>query len=360
MEMNTRLQVEHPVTEAITGLDLIELQLRIAAGEPLPLTQDDVRFNGHAIEVRLCAEDATRDFMPQSGRMALWQMPSSLRCDHALESGSAIPPFYDSMIAKLIAHGPDREAARLQMLRGLDTAVALGVPTNQAFLAACLRHPVFASGDATTAFIESNHDALFAEATPDTALAALLFYVTDRHAPRWNGGRSLAATFPMPLRIAFGDTVENIEIVRERDGDYVCAGVRFTIDTFDTSTLRFRRDGLMQSVCFAREGDDLYFLHRGITWHARDLTRAAPDKAASGGGDGKIRAAMNGRVVALLVKPGDTVTAGQPILTLEAMKMEHVHAAGLAGTVTAILVSESEQVPTGKIVAEIMADAPAA
>src|SRR5690606_34686165 len=119
MEMNTRLQVEHPVTEAITGLDLVELQLRVAAGEALPLQQSDVSFSGHAIEVRLCAEDADRNFMPQSGVMNLWDMPSSLRVEHALQSGAEVPPFYDSMIAKLVSHGRTRDEARRKLLSGL-------------------------------------------------------------------------------------------------------------------------------------------------------------------------------------------------------------------------------------------------
>src|SRR3954462_5276259 len=133
MEMNTRLQVEHPVTEAITGLDLVELQLRVAGGEPLRLKQDDISFSGHAIEVRLCSEDASHDFIPQSGRMALWQMPDDLRVEHALQSGSEIPPFYDSMIAKLVAHGATRDETRRKLIRGLDHTVAFGVITNQTF-----------------------------------------------------------------------------------------------------------------------------------------------------------------------------------------------------------------------------------
>ena len=120
MEMNTRLQVEHPVTEAITGLDLVELQLRVAGGEPLGLRQEDIRFSGHAIEVRLCSEDAGHDFMPQSGRMALWQMPGDIRVEHALQSGSEIPPFYNSMIAKLISHGATRDEARRRLIHGLE------------------------------------------------------------------------------------------------------------------------------------------------------------------------------------------------------------------------------------------------
>src|ERR1700737_2592617 len=125
MEMNTRLQVEHPVTEAITGRDLVELQLRVASGEPLGLVQEDVTFSGHAIEVRLCSEDAGHDFMPQSGKMALWQMPEGVRVEHALQSGSEIPPFYDSMIAKIIGHGTDRNEARGKLIRGLEQTVAL-------------------------------------------------------------------------------------------------------------------------------------------------------------------------------------------------------------------------------------------
>ena len=146
MEMNTRLQVEHPVTEAITGLDLVELQLRIAAGEPLGLKQEDVKFSGHAIEVRLCSEDAGHDFMPQSGTMALWQMPDGVRVEHALQSGSEIPPFYDSMIAKIISHGADRNEARGRLICGLEQTAAFGVTTNQGFLISCLRHPGFARG----------------------------------------------------------------------------------------------------------------------------------------------------------------------------------------------------------------------
>src|SRR6202790_3751629 len=177
MEMNTRLQVEHPVTEAITGLDLVELQLRVASGEPLGLRQDEIEFSGHAIEARLCSEDAAHDFMPQSGRMALWQMPDELRVEHALQSGCEIPPFYDSMIAKLISHGATRDTARRRLIHGLEQIAVFGVTTNQAFLAACLRHAEFAAGRATTAFIGRNRTDLLAPrkgARSDAAFAALL------------------------------------------------------------------------------------------------------------------------------------------------------------------------------------------
>jgi geranyl-CoA carboxylase alpha subunit len=367
MEMNTRLQVEHPVTEAITGLDLVELQLRVAAGEPLGLRQEDIRFSGHAIEVRLCSEDANHDFMPQSGRMALWQMPGELRVEHALQSGSEIPSFYDSMIAKLISHGTTRDEARRKLIRGLEQTVAFGVTTNQAFLAACLGYPAFAAGEATTAFIGQHRDELLAphaEAATSAALAALLLHVTGRHAPPWRKGRTLAATFPVPMRIAIDHTIHEWEIVRERDGGYVVSfngdEVRFEIDELDSDTIRYRIDGLTESARFFRDGDRLYVLHHGSSNSARDLTLAAPASATPGGSDGRVRAAMNGRVVAVLVKQGERVEAGQPVMTLEAMKMEHVHTAPVSGTISAIDVEEGEQVTTGKIVVEIESNPPQA
>jgi geranyl-CoA carboxylase alpha subunit len=361
MEMNTRLQVEHPVTEAITGLDLVELQLRIAAGEPLGLKQEDVKFSGHAIEVRLCSEDAGHDFMPQSGTMALWQMPDGVRVEHALQSGSEIPPFYDSMIAKIISHGADRHEARGRLIRGLEQTAAFGVTTNQGFLISCLRHPGFAAGEATTAFIGKNRDALLTPGADEAgvALAALLLYVTNPHTPPWRGGRSLAVTFPLTMRIDLGHGVREVDIVRERDGGYVASleggALHFEIDELGRDAIRLRTDGMMETARFLRDGDRLYVLHRGVTIAVRDLTLAAPVSAAAAGGDGKVRAAMNGRVVAVLVRPGEQVVLGQPVMTLEAMKMEHVHTAGVAGTVSSIDVAEGEQVTTGRIVVEIAA-----
>jgi geranyl-CoA carboxylase alpha subunit len=362
MEMNTRLQVEHPVTEAITGLDLVELQLRVAGGEPLGLKQEDITFSGYAIEVRLCSEDAVHDFMPQSGKMALWQMPEGLRVEHALQSGMVIPPFYDSMIAKIISHGATRDEARRRLIHGLEQTVAFGVTTNQAFLAACLAHPAFAAGEATTSFIGKYRDELLAprgNTTSDAALAALLLYVTSPNAPPWRRGRSLAATFPVPLRIEFDHGIHELEVARERDGGYVAnldgGEHRFEISELGGDTIRFRAGGLTESAKFFRDEDRLFILHWGIPIALRDLTLTAPAAAALTGSDGKVRAAMNGRVVAVLVKTGERVAAGQPVMTLEAMKMEHVHAAPIAGVISAIDVAEGEQVTTGRIVVEIEA-----
>ena len=166
-----------------------------------------------------------------------------------------------------------------------------------------------------------------------------------------------AVTFPLTTRIDLGHGVHEVDIVRERDGSYLASlsGVvqRFEINELDRDTVRFRTDGIMDSAKFLRDGDRLYVLHRGATIAIRDLTLAAPESAAAAGGDGKVRAAMNGRVVAVLVKPGEQVALGQPVMTLEAMKMERVHTAGVAGTVSAIDVAEGEQVTTGRIVVEI-------
>jgi geranyl-CoA carboxylase alpha subunit len=298
--------------------------------------------------------------MPQSGRMLRWQVPQAIRIEHGLERGSEIPSFYDSMIAKLISHGATREEARSRLICALEQTVAFGLTTNQAFLLACLRHPAFGQGQATTAFIEQHRADLLAtkDMSLHVALAAMLLYATDPHAGSWQTGRTLAATFPIPFRLEMEGRVHDLEVLRERDGGYVIsdgAEHRFEIDELRDEVIRFRRNGMMESARFFRDRDHLYFLHRGLTRAVRDHTLAAPQAAALNGGDGKVRAAMTGRVVALLVKQGDRVAAGQPVMTLEAMKMEHVHTAGIAGTVAAIDVAEGEQVTTGKVVVEIEA-----
>jgi geranyl-CoA carboxylase alpha subunit len=266
------------------------------------------------------------------------------------------------MIAKIVAFGASRDEARRKLIHGLERSVAFGVTTNRAFLAACLRHPAFAAGEATTGFIAQHRDQLAApgadDGVPQAAVAALLLYVTERNAAPWRKGRSLAAVFPTLMRIEIDGKVAVCEVFRDRDGGYVTRTsnneLRFEIDELGADTIRFRADNLAESATFHRDGDRLFVQRLGVSNTVRDLTRAAPARATAAAGDGKLRAAMNGRVVAVLVKAGERVEAGQPVLTLEAMKMEHVHAAPISGII-AIDVEEGEQVTTGRIVAEIEA-----
>ncbi len=362
MEMNTRLQVEHPVTEALTGLDLVELQLRIAAGEPLTIAQEDVRFDGHAIEVRLCAEDAGQSFMPQSGTIALWQPAPSLRTEHALESGCTVSPYYDSMIAKIIGHGSTREEARRKLVAGLQDTVVLGVTTNQAFLARCLQQTQFVQGEATTTFIDTNLPELIAahEAGESRAcaLAALLLVATSPGASQQPGARLLPHSLPTSLRLevnghsmnaAFKDLGNALQQVQIGERTHEMALI-----ALDSTKARFICDGVMESAAYARDDAHLFLHMAGTAYPVLDTSRAATVRKGSDAvSDGKLRATMNGRIVAVFVGLGDAVTAGQPLVTLEAMKMEHVHTAPMAGIVTALHVNTGEQVAARHVLLEI-------
>ena len=383
IEMNTRLQVEHPVTEAITGLDLVEWQFRVAAGEALPMEQDAVRFEGHAIEVRLCAEDAARRFMPASGTLQMWQAPPGVRVEHALHSGIAIVPYYDSMIAKLVAHGRDRDEARRKLIDALDRLVALGLPTNRRFLARCLADPTFANGAATTAFIEERAEALADPPGPAdlrrVTLAALVLFQCSRNGNRYSNGdgnhhgegeahgvasHPLAHRLPVPMRVQLeGAEVVAVGVrrVAARAVEVTVAGeiVRFELRAQRAAALTFAVDGVVDSVAFVRDADGAWLHHRGVECRVDDRTLSAPSRAAATGGDGILRASMNGRVVAVLAKVGDRVEAGTPLVTLEAMKMEHVHVAPRGGVIGALRVAEGEQVAAGAVLVEWVAESPA-
>ncbi len=308
IEVNARLQVEHPVTELLTGLDLVEWQLRVAAGEALPLAQGELRFEGHAIEARLCAEDPERNFLPQAGRLLLWQPAAEVRVDHALESGSEIAPHYDSLIAKLIAHGRTRNEAREKLAAALDATVALGVATNKAFLAAVLRDPVFAGPGATTAFLAERFAAWRAPAV-DEAFARGLYAAACARAAgygEWGGWSNMGR------------------------GELPAAA-----HALDGPTLHFARDG------------------QSFTW--RDTTMDPPARAAAGLADGRLAAPMNARVVAVHARAGDRVEAGGALVVLEAMKMEHTLAAPAALRVKAVHVGKGAQVAPGKLLMEFEA-----
>jgi geranyl-CoA carboxylase alpha subunit len=308
MEMNTRLQVEHPVTEAITGLDLVEWQLRVAAGEPLPARQEDIRFQGHAIEVRLCAEDPQRNFMPQAGRLALWQPSEAVRVDHALDSGTVISPYYDSMIAKLIAHAPTRDEARARLATALDETVALGIPTNKDYLSFVLRNEVFGSGRATTRFVEDN---AFKGAKPDYLLAANLLASDYGEWTGWSNNPSHQS------RARFGEEI-----------------LAFTVKT--------------AKHVHIVEGDTVHF----DGFSLRNSLYDPPRKKGAGASDGRLVAPMNGRVVAVNAKAGEKIEAGKPLVVLEAMKMEHDLNLPFAVVVKSVHVKAGAQVSPSKLLVE--------
>jgi geranyl-CoA carboxylase alpha subunit len=361
MEMNTRLQVEHPVTEAVTGIDLVELQLRVAAGEPLPLSQQDVRMSGHAIEVRLCAEDPQQDFMPRSGALAMWRPSPALRTEHALRDGASIPPFYDSMIAKLVAHGRTRGEARQQLLAGLQDTVALGVASNQHLLQRALAHPVFASGGATTAFIADELDSLLATdpavQTGAAQVAALLLQLGQHGWPS-----PLAHRLPNALRFALDGTACRARVQPLGAGRFDIAlgdqpPVRVELLALDgKGHVRFQCNGLAEQAVVAGETQNrnrLFFHFGGRPFQLDDLTHVVVAREGAAAADGLLRATTNGRVIALLAAEGDIVAAGQPLVTLEAMKMEHVHCAPRAGRLASLHVAVGAQVAARHVVAEI-------
>ncbi|WP_268990757.1 acetyl/propionyl/methylcrotonyl-CoA carboxylase subunit alpha [Reyranella aquatilis] len=318
LEMNTRLQVEHPVTEAITSLDLVEWQLRVARGEMLPLTQDQVTFDGHAIEVRLYAEDAYGGFLPQTGRIDVWRPATGtgVRIDHGMKDGLAISPHYDPMIAKVIAHGATRDEARVRLIRALAETVVLGPTTNRHFLIRLLEHPDFAAGEATTGFLAKHR--FPAPAISDAhwnAAAQLLWQASARKYPPSLRGWRNSNPEPTPIRLAAGGTQRLLQV----------------------------REAETPDVPFHIDGADIVLDLDALTVRFSDRTYAPPEAAAAGS-DGKLRAPMDGRIVAIKVAPGDTVVRGQTLIVLEAMKIQHQLKAALDARIAALSVQEGQQV----------------
>jgi 3-methylcrotonyl-CoA carboxylase alpha subunit len=351
MEMNTRLQVEHPVTEAVTGLDLVEWQFRIAAGEKLPLTQDKVPLNGHAVEARLYAEDTERGFLPSTGRLIALQFPKGegLRVDTGVEAGDVVTPFYDPMIAKLIAHGATRAQALDRLAQALDHTIVIGPRSNAGFLAALCRAGGFRGGDFDTGFIDQNLAEL--GATPQSldraaaALGARELLARERAriaasneagpgegASPWDaadafqlsGARALA----LPI-LANGESVV-AQVVHGASGPQV------TIDGIAPAT---------DALAVAAE-DAVYVLRHGRQTKValRDL---ALDEAGDHGRNGLVRAPMHGKVLGILVEKGASVSRGQRLAIIEAMKMEHTLVAPIDGTVAEIAVATDAQVAEG-------------
>jgi len=338
MEMNTRLQVEHPVTEAITGLDLVEWQLRVAHGERLPLRQEQIRYSGHSIEARLCAEDPGRDFLPQSGRLLAWIPAEGVRTDHALEPGTEIPPWYDSMIAKVIAHGASRDEARERLARALERTVALGVTTNKSFLAAVLREEAFARGEATTQYLSQHR---FERSSPDTETCAIAAALAA-HASGFGEWTRWSNNPAHGLRARFA----------EIDVALACGDARIRVLGVEGSTARLQTARGEETVHFALDGNVLHLARSGASHSLENTLLAPPTKRAGVVGDGRLAAPMNGRIVAVHAKEGEQFDAGSMLVVLEAMKMEHGLPAPARLRVKAVHVSAGVQVSPGQLLVE--------
>ncbi|MEM8858296.1 MAG: acetyl-CoA carboxylase biotin carboxylase subunit [Chloroflexota bacterium] len=364
IEMNTRLQVEHPVTELITGQDLVAWQIAVAEGKPLPLTQDQVALNGHAIEVRLYAEDPDNQFLPSTGPIYYWQPPvgDGVRVDHGLKSGMEITPFYDAMIAKIIAYGETREIAQRRLNRALKNTAVFGLKTNREFLIETNNHPIFSAGEATTKFIEENWNPSEDVASDQMkAIAAVLFnrqlpdrsniLLSNQPVSPWSSTQLVhwssdsAAWSNRPFTCQLGDDLITVE--QDFDETY---HVQVDEDVLQIkcleqspNTLFFEQDGLRSTAVFAFEPDGDLWLQVDGKCHFFSDSLLNPPENADGEGSGRIVAPMPGAVMRLDVNVGDTVIKGQTLLILEAMKMEHAIPAPFDGTVEEILVVEGQQ-----------------
>jgi 3-methylcrotonyl-CoA carboxylase alpha subunit len=346
LEMNTRLQVEHPVTEAVTGLDLVEWQLRIAAGEALPLRQQQVPLKGHALEARLYAEDPERGFLPSTGKVLAFEPPTGegVRVDAGVATGGEVTPYYDPMIAKVIASAPTRTEALERLAKALDETRVIGPRTNASFLAALLRTRGFRTGKFDTGFIDNNLATLVPPHEPDLAAAAAGFArLLDREHERIAAKAANADGHPpSPWDALDGFQLAGIRIVMRRilvDDAVITAEIAYTAGGPVVSVAG--KSAATDAVLI--EGDDaVYVLHNG----RQTVLRAAPITIheAEGAAGGAVIAPMYGKLLALLVAKGDTVRKGQRLAVLEAMKMEHALLAPFDGVVADVLATAGKQV----------------
>ncbi|BFT32181.1 acetyl/propionyl/methylcrotonyl-CoA carboxylase subunit alpha [Alteromonas sp. D210916BOD_24] len=363
LEMNTRLQVEHPVTELVTGLDLVDWQLRIAAGEPLPLTQQEVTIKGHAIEARLYAEDPRQQFFPQTGHVWHWQPPreaNDVRVDHAMQVHSAISAHYDPMLAKVIAWGDNRASAARKLTRAITDTQLLGVNTNKHFLARILMSTGFLNDAVTTHFIEqhANTSAILGSADPSflcKAVAAALFICSSHisRAEHWQA----AIVQQFPITLSCNEKRSALMITQQQNvfsvTDATCQQhIEFYMVTRNPNGCDVHVNGVRQRMCFWRNNDMLFiddgqghYQFNNVTHHqnVHHNTVQATD----------IRAVMDGAIVALLCNEGCLVESGQTVAIMEAMKMEHPLKAQCTGTVSLHVSQIGEQVKTKQVIATI-------
>ena len=373
MEMNTRLQVEHPVTEAITGLDLVEWQLRVASGEPLPLQQSDLRIHGHAIEARICAENPDNNFLPATGTLAVYRkpvcssfaisdVPSCVRIDDGVREGDSISPFYDSMVAKLIVHGDTRAQALARLDEALSQTRIVGLTTNVQFLRHIIRTDSFATAKLDTALIQREEKALFAQEPLGLALTAASVvantlhheHMLKRHDPfsRRDGWRAYGVA-TRHFGFVFHDVPHKAVLTYAHDGSLHLA-------VADVSgTLVYREDGDALHISFAGQHTRVQVFHEvqghddvAHVFAPQGATRITVVDALAHAGEvqeagGRLTAPMPGKVVSFAVAAGDKVKAGQPLAVMEAMKMEHTIAAPADGEVLELLYAPGDQVAEG-------------
>jgi propionyl-CoA carboxylase alpha chain len=367
LEMNTRLQVEHPVTEAVTGLDLVELQLRIAEGEPLPAEVREAAITGHAIEVRLYAEDVAARFLPVTGTLHRFAIPSGpgLRTDTGFRDGSAVSTHYDAMLAKVIAHGRTRADAARRLARALRTAQIHGLTTNRDLLVAILREPGFLAGATDTGYLTRHDPATLAAsgAASSTArhalVAALARQVVNRAAAPVlgtlpSGWRNVVSA---PQRVNYTAAGEQYDVAYRVLGDTVQASVngvplgQTLRHTASPDRVDLEIDGIRRVYRVHRVGPDTYVDASDGSSALTEVPRFGdPEKLAPAG---SLLAPMPGLVRRVLVEVGAVVTAGQPLLVLEAMKMEQTVAAPAAGVVAELRAKAGEQVAAGQILAVV-------
>ena len=373
LEMNTRLQVEHPVTEMITGLDLVAHQIAIAEGKSLGFDQDDVRLSGHAIEARLYAEDVAQSFLPAAGPVDDWRPPSGVRTDAGLNSVDVISPFYDPMVAKVIAHGASRDDTRRKLISALKDTVLFGTSTNKQFLIDVLERPAFAAGDATTAFIAENFsDAELAALAPsieDALAAAVVLHrlgqseaiaKTVSNVPALTGWSS-ATKLATPYRIAAGETVHDLTISLDGGASYIAtAGERSfeaEIQEFTENSAVITIDGSRKQLHFNRPLSDETRARLQISVDGRAFEiinqNALFASAAETSGAGSVTAPMHGLLLEIFVKEGDDVAKGDRLAILEAMKMQHELVADADGSIAAIHAEAGAQVEADFLLMEI-------
>ena len=368
MEMNTRLQVEHPVTEMLTGLDLVEWQLRIARGEALPLKQADVQLRGHSIEVRLCAED--EHFTPQTGTVLAFAEPAGLRFDHVLYPWAVVTPHYDSMLGKLIAHAPTRYEAIERLSAGLQHTTLLGLPTNRAFLAACLQHPVFRAGDALIPFLAEQADTVRErlQASADAHTVAALAVLYAQHPP----AQHMASPFARPVRMGFAGQANAWQAavhelgqgqVRVHEGDDThTARIQHAPNKHTSGahhhTLLITLNGVHWQVQAVNTGGtparwhvQMQGPHHAELWLS-DQSHSAPARGTNAQAATMLRAPFNGKLIALHVREGDSVKQGDALLVIESMKLEHTLTATRDAVVHSVPVSAGQQVGPGQVLVQ--------